>query len=205
MWTQMILTSIWYPLETVALTALPNLSGQRHSLTDDALASRPLRCPFFCPGKWLSTQDPTCIQPSRRPLGRLRRSCSCYVLRYRVIGNSSCADPTILAAAFDPGGLPGADPEAPADLVPRSGEYPTDRSLYRTFVLIDAPDAGSTDLEGAGSVSLTTATSGFTKPAIGASLTYSQQWFSQGGGARAAAAQHRACTRRIDPSRRDRL
>ena len=37
------------PLETVARTALSNLSGQRHPLMDDTLPSRTLRCPFFCP------------------------------------------------------------------------------------------------------------------------------------------------------------
>jgi hypothetical protein len=91
----MILTSIWYPIETVALTALSNLSAKRHSLMDDTLESSPLRYQFFCPGVWLRRLNPTCIQSSRRPLGRLRSSCSCYVLRYRVIGNSSCADPKI--------------------------------------------------------------------------------------------------------------
>jgi hypothetical protein len=87
---------------------------------------------------------------------------------------------TILTAMFNPEALPGADPEAPADLVPRSGEYPTDRRLYRTFVLIDAPGSGTSDLETAGPVLLTSTTQGFVEPAIGASLTYSQEWFSQG-------------------------
>jgi hypothetical protein len=86
----------------------------------------------------------------------------------------------ILTNVFSPEKLPGADPEAPADLVPRSGEYPTDRSLYQTFVLIDAPDSGATDLETADPLLLSSDTAGFDKPAIGASLTYSQEWFSQG-------------------------
>lgn len=87
---------------------------------------------------------------------------------------------TILTAVFDPEALPGVDPEAPADLIPRSGEYPTDRSLYQTFVLIDAPGSDTTDLEKAGPILLTTPTQGFSQPAIGASLTYAQEWFSQG-------------------------
>jgi hypothetical protein len=35
----MILASIWYPLETVEVTALSSPSGQRHSLMDDTLKS----------------------------------------------------------------------------------------------------------------------------------------------------------------------
>jgi hypothetical protein len=46
----MILASIWYPLETVALTALSSLPGQRHSLTDDSSESKTLRYQFFCAG-----------------------------------------------------------------------------------------------------------------------------------------------------------
>src|SRR5215207_5210205 len=43
-----------------------------------------------------------------RPLGRLKSSCSRYVLRYRVIGNSSCDDPHLATdhpAADKPNGL----------------------------------------------------------------------------------------------------
>ena len=50
MLTQMILAGIWYPLETIALTALESLSGQRHSLTDETLEGSTLRCQPFCPG-----------------------------------------------------------------------------------------------------------------------------------------------------------
>ncbi len=33
MWGQMLLASIWYPFESMALTSLSNLCGQRYSLT----------------------------------------------------------------------------------------------------------------------------------------------------------------------------
>jgi hypothetical protein len=36
----MILASIWYPLETVAVSALSHLRGQHYPLMDDTLASR---------------------------------------------------------------------------------------------------------------------------------------------------------------------
>jgi hypothetical protein len=44
----MIFASIWYPLETVALTALSDLSEQRYSRPDDILERSTLLYPLFC-------------------------------------------------------------------------------------------------------------------------------------------------------------
>ena len=41
----------------------------------------------------------------------------------------------ILATVFFPEQLDAFDPEAPADLVPKSGEFPTERVQYTTLVL----------------------------------------------------------------------
>jgi hypothetical protein len=43
----MIVASIWYPLESVALTVLSNLYGQRYSLSDVTLESNTLLYPLF--------------------------------------------------------------------------------------------------------------------------------------------------------------
>jgi hypothetical protein len=79
------------------------------------------------------------------------------------------------------------DPERPPDLVPSTGEYPTERVQYQTL-LMDAPANGV-----AGLVSITShdfvpldlgaladGAPGFKSVAFGALLTYTQSWFSQG-------------------------
>ena len=79
------------------------------------------------------------------------------------------------------------DPERPADLVPSSGNYPTERVQYQT-VLMDASEEGATDLVEVTSDAfapidlgaLAGGDSGFRKVAFGALLTYTQSWFSQG-------------------------
>ncbi len=90
----------------------------------------------------------------------------------------------ILNAVFNPEVVPGFDPEAPTDLIPKSGEYPTDRVFYKTIVLdqIDR-DRDLKPLELAGPIDIaptTQADFGFERPAIGAVLTFVQSWYRQG-------------------------
>ncbi|MGD9991636.1 hypothetical protein, partial [Pseudonocardia sp.] len=70
-----------------------------------------------------------------------------------------------------------ADEEAPPELVPRFGGHATDRVFYRSVVLIDAPGKAELDLGSSGPVDLTATSPGFTAPAQGAVLTYSQSWY----------------------------
>ena len=91
----------------------------------------------------------------------------------------------VLTQAFFPELLEGADLEAPADLLPRSGEYPTERIQYTTLVLDEIEDdvALLKPLLDAGPIDLTPATSadfGFKRPGVGALLTFDQSWFAQG-------------------------
>lgn len=91
----------------------------------------------------------------------------------------------IFNAVFFPDALPGSDPDAPADLLPKSGEYPTERVFYSTLVFdgFDGDPGQLIALEGAGQVDVTPAAGpnfGFTRPAIGALLTMSQSWYAQG-------------------------
>lgn len=114
----------------------------------------------------------------------------------------------VLARAF---GLEAvaSDPEAPAELVPGSRPYPTERVQYEILVLdeLDAQDsvsntklskldtkekppkekpnglAGRKPLETAGQLDLASISAdgtGFTRPAFGAVLTYTQTWFPEG-------------------------
>jgi hypothetical protein len=73
----------------------------------------------------------------------------------------------------------------PGDLLPMSGRYATERSFYSTYVLADTDDpaaAGKQPLEDAGPLdpARTLQGTGFTRPARGARLTFSQSWFSEG-------------------------
>lgn len=91
----------------------------------------------------------------------------------------------ILEAVFFPDAVPGADPEAPADLLPKSGEYPTERVFYTTLVFDGdgADPAELAALEQAGPVELGPVAGpnfGFERPGIGALLTMAQSWYAQG-------------------------
>jgi hypothetical protein len=72
------------------------------------------------------------------------------------------------------------------ELRPRFGEYPTERVYYDTLVMLEMQhdDTPRTDLSAAGAISLKSIANnnkvGFTRPAIGAMLTFSQSWYSQG-------------------------
>lgn len=91
----------------------------------------------------------------------------------------------IFQEAFNPEGTPGYDKEAPEELLPKAGIYPTERVFYQTIVLdqiLDDP-AGMKALESAGPVDVTPTAGddfGFKKPAVGAILTHSQTWYTQG-------------------------
>lgn len=76
--------------------------------------------------------------------------------------------------SLNPEGLTAFDAQSPADLIPKTGEFPTDKVYYSSVVLIDAPANELRDLDGP--IDLTADTQGFTKPATGAVLTYSQTW-----------------------------
>lgn len=91
----------------------------------------------------------------------------------------------ILAAAYFPEAAEGFDAEAPEDLLPRSGVYPTERVFYRKLVF-DAvgPMDGAQALESAEAIDLTAAlaagSGGFRRLATGALLRFSQSWYAQG-------------------------
>lgn len=90
-------------------------------------------------------------------------------------------------AVFFPENQAGFDPEMPADLLPKSGEYPTERVQYTTL-LMDEIKLGRGDQlvdidgEAFAPVSLDKLTAldfGFKRVAYGALLTFNQSWFAQ--------------------------
>ena len=94
----------------------------------------------------------------------------------------------ILNAVYFPENVPDFDPERPADLIPRTGEYPTERVQYTTL-LMDQIQMGErdtmTDITGPNFVPLDLAKlalgdAGFKKIAFGALLTMNQSWYAQG-------------------------
>jgi hypothetical protein len=93
----------------------------------------------------------------------------------------------LLRQLYFPESDPLFDPERPADLVPSTGEYPTERVQYQT-VLMDAAEDATANLVDLTSdafapldlAALAGGDTGFKKVAFGALLTYTQSWFSQG-------------------------
>ena len=94
----------------------------------------------------------------------------------------------ILTAVFFPENVPGFDPEAPVDLVPASGAFPTERVQYTSLLLdeirladgdqlvsITAPEFKPIGLDKLASID-----TGFKRVAFGALLTFNQSWFSIG-------------------------
>lgn len=79
------------------------------------------------------------------------------------------------------------DPEAPSDLVPGTGLYPTERVQYEVLVFekvtggtngtipLNLKDAGQLDIG-----ALMASATGFSSPAVGALLTFNQSWYTQG-------------------------
>jgi hypothetical protein len=89
----------------------------------------------------------------------------------------------ILNEAYSPEQTAGFDPEAPPDLLPKSGEYPTERVFYHTLVLDEVGAAPDRSLEDAGPIDLAPtldADFGFKHLGIGALITIAQSWYAQG-------------------------
>lgn len=91
----------------------------------------------------------------------------------------------ILRTVFFPDAMPGADTEAPADLLPRSGEFPTERVFYSTLVFddFDGRPGALVSLESTGVIDIAPVVDqdfGFKKLGIGALLTFAQSWYAQG-------------------------
>ncbi|MCW8418182.1 hypothetical protein OQJ18_06890 [Fluoribacter dumoffii] len=73
--------------------------------------------------------------------------------------------------------------EKGSELVPRLGEYPTERHYYRSVVIDQVTPQETTDLTTAGPIDISptvAADFGFKAPAVGAMLTFAQSWFAQG-------------------------
>lgn len=94
----------------------------------------------------------------------------------------------LLNAVYFPENQEGFDPERPADLLPKSGEYPTERVQYTTLLMdeikigdddtitnIISPEFKPLDL-----AKLALGDTGFKKIAFGALLTFNQSWYAQG-------------------------
>lgn len=78
---------------------------------------------------------------------------------------------------------PDAGASAATELVPRLGQYPTERRFYSTIVLDEVAAKKTVELTTAGPVDLSPTLSadfGFSVPAVGARLTFEQSWFAQG-------------------------
>jgi hypothetical protein len=95
----------------------------------------------------------------------------------------------LLQGAFFPDAVADGDLEAPADLLPKSGDYPTERVFYRTLVLEELRDDKGqlplTPLESAEPIDVAPVATndfGFKRPGLGALLTFAQSWFTQGVG-----------------------
>lgn len=85
----------------------------------------------------------------------------------------------ILAAAVND---PGSEDIA-AELVPKFGEFPTERHFYSTIVMDHVTVGPTTDLAAAGPVDIMPAVAadfGFSAPAVGARLTLEQSWYAHG-------------------------
>ena len=93
----------------------------------------------------------------------------------------------IMLSTFDPTGVTrkGEDPEAPSDLIPACGNFPTECVYYTSVFLdeIDVPGKTLDNLNESGGVSLfpeKVNIQGFDRPAKGGILTYKQSWYAQG-------------------------
>jgi len=90
----------------------------------------------------------------------------------------------IQRTVFFPDSLPEADKDAPADLLPKSGEFPTERVFYSTLVFdgFDGEPEQLMALENAEPIDLAPVAGnqfGFKRTGIGALLTMSQSWYAQ--------------------------
>ena len=94
----------------------------------------------------------------------------------------------ILDAVYFPENAAGFDPERPADLLPKTGEYPTERVQYTTLLMdeiklgedADIQNIAGPDFKPLDLTKLASGDAGFKKIAFGALLTFNQSWYSQG-------------------------
>ena len=94
----------------------------------------------------------------------------------------------LLQAAYFPESMPDFDPELPPDLLPKSGEYPTERVQYTTLLLDEiqtSPDTPLVDVESSAFRPIdlkktTLGDAGFNGIGWGALLTFNQSWYAHG-------------------------
>jgi hypothetical protein len=94
----------------------------------------------------------------------------------------------MLNAVYFPENVPDFDPERPADLLPKTGEYPTERVQYTTLLMDEIhmgvgeviTDIASPNFKPLDLAKLASGDAGFKKIAFGALLTFNQSWYAQG-------------------------
>lgn len=89
----------------------------------------------------------------------------------------------ILSETYFPELKAGFDPEAPADLLPKSGEYPTERVFYQTLLLDQIDTQPDKDIKQSGPIDIAPTLDqsfGFKSLGVGALLTISQSWYAKG-------------------------
>ncbi len=95
----------------------------------------------------------------------------------------------LLDRVYNPLSIAGAlDGEAPADLVPSNGQYPTERVQYEVLLFDEfvggaavAPIARPLGMDGPLDISeLLSNNGGYERPAIGGVLTFTQSWYTKG-------------------------
>jgi hypothetical protein len=94
----------------------------------------------------------------------------------------------MLIALYFPENVPDYDPERPSDLLPKTGEYPTERVQYTTLLIDEIhvgdegeiTDIASPSFQPLDLAKLAAGDAGFKKIAFGALLTFNQSWYAQG-------------------------
>ena len=95
---------------------------------------------------------------------------------------------SILNSVYFPENASGYDTEQPSDLLPKNGEYPTERVQYTTLVMDEiklSPNQTTVDVQSdtfkpIDVTKLATADPGFQNIAFGALITLGQSWYAQG-------------------------
>lgn len=121
---------------------------------------------------------------NRTTAKRLRDALSVRSVRDLALWPPFLAARQILEGTFNPYQLADDDPEAPSDLLPKTGNFATERVYYTNFVITDM-DSGDEkeDLGEAGPVDLMSGPldeGGFRQPAVGAMILTEQAWYAQG-------------------------
>ncbi|AKR55072.1 hypothetical protein XM25_04455 [Devosia sp. H5989] len=94
----------------------------------------------------------------------------------------------VLDAVYFPENSAGFDPEMPQDLLPETGEFPTERVQYTTLLMDEIRmteadpfvDIASNDFKPIDLAKLSEADEGFQRIAKGALLTFNQSWYAHG-------------------------